>query len=355
MAKTAPGPEGAPSRLGNAFHLLSRARKQAVFSRVKRLLFRLLGKDPEAVIVCFRSGDPALADAMCAEIRKLEPARRVFEVTPEDAGNLRRRFRCYRIGLAPVLFTDDPKYRPLRRAAFFLAPRKILAYNSRLERHHLWLSQPIASWLFWRGVPLDRIFLRPKWLCPWRRDRTVRPTGHRMIEGRAPRPGRALRQGRASVAVLSPYFSFPLSHGGAVRIFHLLRETAREFDVTLYCFAEDEMAAQDLQPVLEFVARVYLVKKPRYREPRWSTLRPPEVGEYDSPAMRDLWRARSADVGQVEYTQLAAYGGDILVEHDVTQDLYAQVLARKPGRSAWWDWKRWKRFEIARCGFFRAS
>ena len=157
-------------------------------TRLKRLLFRLLGKDPEAVIVCFRSGDSALADAMCAEIRRLEPTRRLFEVILEDLSEMRQRLRAYRIGLAAVLFDADSNYRPLRRAAFLLAPRKILAYNSRLERHHLSLSQPIASLLFWSGVPLDRIFLRPAWF-PFRRDRTMRPTGHRMVEGRAPREG----------------------------------------------------------------------------------------------------------------------------------------------------------------------
>lgn len=308
-------------------------------TRLKRLLFRLLGKDPEAVIVCFRSGDPALADAMCDEIRRLEPTRRILEVSLDQLTQARRSLRHSRIGLAPVLLTEDRTYRPLRRAALLLAPRKILAYNARLERHHLRLSQPIASWLFWRGVPLDRIFLRPRWLAPWRKDKTIRPAGHRIVEGQPP------RQGRSSVAVLSPYFPFPLSHGGAVRIFHLLRETAREFDVSLYAFIEDEIREEDLRPVLEFVTRVYLVKKPRYREPRWSTLLPPEVCEYHSPAMRALWLARKANVAQVEYTALATYGGDILVEHDVTQDLYAQVLARKRGFSAWWDWKRWKRFE----------
>jgi ribosomal protein S18 acetylase RimI-like enzyme len=309
-----------------------------VRTHLKRLLFRLLGKDPEAVIVCFRSGEPSLADAMCAEIRRLEPGRRVFEVTLESLPEMRQRLRRYRIGLAPVLFDGNPTYRPLRRAALLLAPRKILAYNARLERHHLWLSQPVASWLFWRGVPLDRIFLRPVWLVPWRRDRTVRPAGHRAIEGRAPK-------GRATVAVLSPYFPYPLSHGGAVRIFNLLREIAHEFDVALYSFIEDEVSEQDLQPVLEFVTRVYLVRKPRYREPRWSTVQPPEACEYFSPSMLELWRARKEKVAQVEYTSLASYGGDILVEHDITWDLYAQVRRRRQTLSAWWDWKRWKRFE----------
>jgi ribosomal-protein-alanine acetyltransferase len=252
-----------------------------------------------------------------------------------------RKYRHYRVGLAPVLFTEDRKYAPLRRAAFRLAPTKILAYNSRLERHHLRPSQPIASYLFLRGVPLDRIFLRPRWLVPWRKDKTVRSEGHRAIQGRP-------ASGRPSVAVLTPYFPYPLSHGGAVRIFYLLREIAREFDVTLYAFWEgeiDEINGSDLGPIIGFVPHILMIPKPRYREPRWSTLRPPEVCEYYSPEMLRLWKARKTDASQVEYTYLADYGGDVLVEHDVTFDLYGQVRQRKRTLSAWWDWWRWRSFE----------
>jgi ribosomal protein S18 acetylase RimI-like enzyme/glycosyltransferase involved in cell wall biosynthesis len=311
----------------------------------KRWIFALLGKQPEAVIVCFRTGERSLADAMCREIRELEPNRTVIEVQPEEPeAEIRKRLRPYRIGLAPVLFTGEAKFDALRRLAFRLAPGRVLAYNGRLERHHLKLTQPIASWLFRRGIPLDRIFLRPRWLAPLRKDKTRRPTGHRQVEGRAP------REGRKKIAVLTPYFPYPLSHGGAVRMFNLLRETAREFDVVLYAFREGPVTDADLHPVLEFVTRVYLVEKPRYREPRWSTLLPPEVGEYASPEMTGLLAKRDADLLQVEYTYLAQYGGDILVEHDVTFDLYAQILerARQDGqrvRSARWDWWRWKHFE----------
>ena len=309
-------------------------------SRIKRWLFGLLGKDPDAIVVSFRSGDPELADAMCQEVRRLEPNRRHFEVRLEEAAQVAERFKSYRIGLAPVLFTDDPQFEPLRRAAFQLKRSKILAYNSRLERHHLRWTQPIASRLFLRGVPLDRIFLRPWWCPPFLKrpgDRTVRPAGHRTLEGRT--------RGHAKVALLTPYFPYPLAHGGAVRIFSLLRETAREFDVTLYAFTEEEIPDDDLPPIVALTERIYLVKKPRYREPRWSTLLPPEVHEYSSPEMKRLWEARSADVSQVEYTYLAPYGGDVLVEHDVTFDLYAQVAARKQTRSSRWDWWRWQRFE----------
>ncbi len=274
-------------------------------------------------MVCLRSKDDALSDAMVAEIRRLEPGRRVFEAHGDESySTLRQRFRKYRIGLMPALM-------PIPRAAWWLAPTRILAYNSRLERHHLRLS--IASWLFLRGVALDRIFLRPF------SGETVRPAGHRAIEGRA------RRAKRKSIAVLTPYFPYPLSHGGAVRMFNLLRETAREFDVILYAFTEGPVTEPG--PVLEFCSRVYLVEKPRYREPRWSTIAPPEVGEYFSPEMVKLWRAREADVAQVEYTYLAAYGGDVLVEHDVTFDLYAQIRARRKTFGAWWDWWRWHRFE----------
>ena len=89
--------------------------------------------------------------------------------------------------------------------------------------------------------------------------------------------------------------------------------------------------------------------KPRYREPRWSTLLPPEVHEFRSPAMRQRAGGGAPRFGferlQVEYTQLAEYGGDILVEHDVTFDLFGQVLRRERTLAAWWNYFRWRRFE----------
>lgn len=308
--------------------------------KLKRWWFGLRGKDPEAIIVSFHTGDARLSDAMCEEIRALEPTRRHIEISEnESPAGIRSKLRPYRIGLITVLFTSDARYRALRRTALFLAPRKILAYNERLERHHLQLTKPIASWLFLRGVPLDRIYLRPWWLVPFRSDKTIRPKGHRVIEGCLRRPR------RKSVAVLTPYFPYPLAHGGAVRMFNLLREIAREFDLVLYAFTEAKIEDADLAPVLAFTSRVYLVEKPRYREPRWSTFRPPEVCEYQSPEMSRLIARRDTDLLQTEYTYLASYSGDVLVEHDVTFDLYAQILKRTPTVSAWWDWWRWRRYE----------
>jgi glycosyltransferase involved in cell wall biosynthesis len=311
---------------------------------LKRLLWRVLGKDPEAVIVSFCTGDPELCRRMAEEIRGLEPARRHFVVAPPGfvppegmtfvpvAGY--RALRRYRIGLMPVLLDGRTGMLP-----WLLAPRKILAYNTRLERHHLRCN--LTSLLFWRGVPLDRIRLRPRW-WPWGGEPNVVPTGWREFAGRP------LDAGRRRVAVLSPYLPYPLSHGGAVRIFHLLREMAREFDVFLFAFT-DGAAAPEPGPLADFCARVVTVSKPRYRQPRWSTLAPPEVHEYRSPAMREaldvFHRQYRFDALQVEYTFLADYGGDILVEHDVTFDLFEQVWRRERSLRAWWDWWRWRRYE----------
>lgn len=313
--------------------------------RLKRWFFRLLGKDPEAAVVSFVTGDAALCTRMVDEVRALVPDRRHFVATPENWAQLRRELRAYRIGLAPLMLTHEAN--ALRRAAYLLAPRKILAYNTRLERHHL--RPDLASFLFWRGVPLDRIYLRPCWWPFPKRERSVVPTGYRVLEGRACSPG------RSRIALLSPYFPYPLAHGGAVRIYHLLRELAREFDVELFAFTDGQ--AIEAAPILDFCARVVLVEKPRYREPRWSTFLPPEVHEFRSPAMRRALVEEKLAFGydslQVEYTQLAEYGGavltengdHVLVEHDITYDLFAQILRRERTLPAWWDWFRWRRFE----------
>src|SRR4051812_28692841 len=183
----------------------------------KRMMFGLLGKDPEAVVVSFCSGPPDLVKRMMNEVRTLVPDREHLAVTdvplpgvrcicPADLpGVLKRK----RIGLAPTLFTGEPEYAGVRRLAFRMAPLKVLAYNRGLERHHLQLGSLLASVLFLRGVPLDRIWLRPRWF-PFRREVSRWPDRYTVADGRP------YSDARRRVAILSPYFPFPLSHGGAV-------------------------------------------------------------------------------------------------------------------------------------------
>jgi len=317
---------------------------------LKNAVWKLLGKDPEAVVVSFLSGPEPLARAMLQEVRSLIPDREHYAVTNLDVAgivcirpeDLARVLRRKRVALAPTLFTRDKEYSSLRKHAFRFAPGKILAYNSRLERHHLRLRSAIASTLFLRGVGLDRIWLRPKWLFPIRRERSIAATTHQMFEGRT------LREGKPRIAVLTPYFPFPLSHGGAVRIYNLLREGSRDFDIFLFSFVEKSTNLSD-SPVLDFCSKVIAFPNPRYREPRWASLYPPEVNEFYSPyvasVIRQLREQYALKVMQVEYTQMAPYKGDILVEHDVTFDLHQQVAAAENSLQSKWDLARWRRFE----------
>jgi len=303
-----------------------------------------------AVVLHFASGPEERVRAMYEEIRTLEPAREHLVVCQGSAiaglpclvvrgyWDLRRQLGRRRAGLAPLLMGSHP----LVRLAILTAPRRLLAFNARGERHHLRVSDGIASWLFWRGVPLDRIWLRP-WWWPGARERSREASASITLKGRA-------LGDRQRVAVVSPYYPWPLGHGGAVRIYSMLREAAREFDLFLYCFAEPG-AEGNPGPVLELVHQAVLFEMPRYREPRWASIEPPEVREFRSAALRERLEADREQFGfslvQAEYTQLAPYTGDVLVEHDVTFDLYAQVAEKKFGFGAWWDWWRWWRFERA--------
>jgi ribosomal protein S18 acetylase RimI-like enzyme len=337
---------------------------------LKRLWFGLTGRDPDGVVVVFLSGEPARAVAMLAEVRGLVPGRRLFAVRrgagppiegatlielPEaGAGELwlalRRRLAGLRIALAPTLFDHTVAGRELRRAAWLMAPRKILAYNARLERRHLRLSEWLAGWLFLGGVPLDRIYLRPRRLFPfWGEPGSIPQTWRLVLE-------RGFREGFPRVAILSPYLPWPLAHGGAVRLHALLKETAREFDIVFFGF-EDGQSEAELAVLRPWCARLYTAAKPRYREPRWASLLPPEVCEFRSAGLRAGLRAALRELNlpllQAEYTQMAWYGGDVLVEHDVTADLFAQVAAREGTLRARWDLWRWRRFERAAVRRFR--
>jgi len=169
-------------------------------------------------------------------------------------------------------------------------------------------------------------------------------------------PGRAARN-RPVVLVATPYLPFPLAHGGAVRMFNLMRRAAQDFDQVLVCFTAEpnEVPAE----LLELCCEVVLVKRSGTHL-LTSTRRPEIVEEYDSPsfhaALRQTVRKWKPGIVQLEFTQMAQYAGDcapaktILVEHDVTFDLYQQLLAQGD------DWElrrqlaRWIPFETAAWG-----
>lgn len=135
-------------------------------------------------------------------------------------------------------------------------------------------------------------------------------------------------------------------------MFNLMRRAAADYEQVLICFSTNpDTPAPEL---LDICAEVVLVKLTGSHS-RPSTARPDVVEEFDSPAFHAAlrqtickWRPALA---QLEFTQMGQYALDcaptptILVEHDITLDLYEQLLSLDD------DWElrrqldRWRRFE----------
>jgi len=165
-------------------------------------------------------------------------------------------------------------------------------------------------------------------------------------------PGALSRPDKPVVVVASSYVPFPLSHGGAVRIFNLMRGAAAEYDLVLLAFCDrHETPAPE---ILALCREIVLVRR-EGSHLRPLTERPDVVEEHDQPAfraaLRQTLRKHKPALVQLEFTQMALYQPDcgtvptVLVEHDITLDLYTQ-LAREHG-----DWEtraqleRWIAFE----------
>jgi glycosyltransferase involved in cell wall biosynthesis/GT2 family glycosyltransferase len=164
-------------------------------------------------------------------------------------------------------------------------------------------------------------------------------------------PGRP-RSGRPVIVIASPYLPFPLSHGAAVRIYNLMRRTAADFDLVLVSFVAEPAAAP--AELAEICVEIVTVRRPgSHALP--STLRPDIVEEFDSPAFHAALRQTVAKwsprIVQLEFTQMTQYASDckpartILVEHDITYDLYEQMLHREEDWEVRRQYERWLRFE----------
>ncbi|MDX2267765.1 MAG: glycosyltransferase family 4 protein [Bryobacter sp.] len=294
-------------------------------------------------VLVFANGPEARVRAMQAEVEALLPGYEHHLLREGSWLELIERFPPFTIAHTAALLgagTDAA----LRRTALALAPTRLLAYDERGDRLHLHPRWPLKSALFWHGVPVSRVGWRP-----WR-DETIHYKEKWEFAGKAQAAG-------PRVALLSPYLPWPLAHGGAVRIYSLLKEAAGEARVHLFAFLE-EGEAPEPGPLLDFCERITLVRKPKYGRWSWASARPAAVEEFRTPAMEAAWAgvaaAREVDVRQVEFTQLASYGGDVLVEHDITMDLARQEYERRKSGTAWWDWWRWRRYEERVLGEYRA-
>jgi glycosyltransferase involved in cell wall biosynthesis len=135
-----------------------------------------------------------------------------------------------------------------------------------------------------------------------------------------------------------------------------MRRAADDFDQILLAFTEE--SAPVPQELLDVCVEIVTVRRAgSHALP--SRGRPDTVEEFDRPAFHAAlrqtvtkWRPR---IVQLEFTQMAQYAAackparTLLVEHDITYDLYAQMLERSDKD----DWEirrqhdRWVQFETA--------
>jgi glycosyltransferase involved in cell wall biosynthesis len=164
-------------------------------------------------------------------------------------------------------------------------------------------------------------------------------------------PGRKA-SGKPRLLIVSAYLPFPLAHGGAVRIHNLTARAAADWDQVLICFSETDAAPP--QELLERFVEVVIVRRIGSHEVTSSGL-PEVVGHFASAAFRAaLWLAVhkwKPGIAQLEFTQMAQYAVDcaparpILVEHDITFDLYQQLAGENPDWDLQREVKLWRSFE----------
>jgi glycosyltransferase involved in cell wall biosynthesis len=271
----------------------------------------------------------------------------------ENLARCRAAFRGKSIRLAGVMLVPNVPFRAMRLLALLLAPWNFLAFNENLNN---FMPRPrsipaIVGHVAWR----IRNFV--KWHSSEEAARTRRtrsaavPIAMENIV--ATYPGGTPSQ-NPRVLIASPYLPFPLSHGGAVRMYNLMRRTAGSFDQVLVSFTETgEPPPAEL---LDICVEIVTVKRTGTHSLP-ATRRPETVEEFSSPDFRTAlqtavqkWRPA---IAQLEFTQMAQYAADcrpaptILVEHDITYDLYSQLLAFDDDWDLRRQWKRWRRFETA--------
>jgi glycosyltransferase involved in cell wall biosynthesis len=131
-------------------------------------------------------------------------------------------------------------------------------------------------------------------------------------------------RGLPRVLVVSPYLPWPLSHGGAVRIWNLCRALADRCDFTLAAFRE-RGDHTDYAKLREVFRDVHIIDRDEHASSDLSL--PRQVREHQSRALQALIASTDYDLLQVEFTHLAHFHArrpSLLVEHDLTFTLYRQ-------------------------------
>jgi glycosyltransferase involved in cell wall biosynthesis len=162
------------------------------------------------------------------------------------------------------------------------------------------------------------------------------------------------------ILVVAPYLPFPLSHGGAVRIYNLSKALADQVDFIYICFREvaDEVDYDVLHSIFR---QVYVVDRDEINN---DADLPKQVNHYESSSMRALIESvakeQAVDLLQIEYTDMAGYREAapqvpaVLVEHDLTYTLHRQFTERDDSPAVRQEYERWLKFETERLKAFES-
>jgi glycosyltransferase involved in cell wall biosynthesis len=152
--------------------------------------------------------------------------------------------------------------------------------------------------------------------------------------------------------VVSPFLPYPLAHGGAVRMFNLCRALSHRVDFALVAIHESRETVHydKLRKAFQEI-RVVDMDEPVSRDARL----PAQVRQHQSQSLREtvarLAEEWHPDLLQVEFTHMAEFRDGapetpaILVEHDLTFSLYAQLADSDGSEEARREYLRWLEFE----------
>lgn len=298
------------------------------------------------------------------------------------AVSLQEHYRAWTPGILPTA-----PFRPLQpgESCRVLAPLSPTMLVDRTKLAALGIPRcglPGTAWmlLFWKAAaagwvsysvgreqapsrrpdqPLEEtaFFLR---LLAGRRWRSLMPAETDLSRGTIstqPATGAGLRRifparPRPRVLVVSPFLPFPLSHGGAVRIYNLCRALSGRVEFALAAIREQNETVDygRLHAIFSQVHVVDLDEPPSKQEGL-----PRQVRHAQSRSLRaliaQLCETWKPNLLQLEYTHMAGYRDAapdtpaLLVEHDITFSLYRQLADAAPTPEARAEFERWHSFE----------
>ncbi len=138
------------------------------------------------------------------------------------------------------------------------------------------------------------------------------PTGEALLDPGLGGLAKRASERRPRVLMVSPYSIYPPSHGGAVRLFNLIRRLAEHCDLHLIVFTREDDDVAQRQALEPFAKKVHLHHwEPDFSRDRLGLDAPSQRLFHSDELARRIARILSEekiDILQLEYTELGQYG-----------------------------------------------